>query len=426
MSLRMANELTMAPEPITPCLDGKDRRSLDRIEVLDVLRGIALLGMFLVHFNDHATASDASSGLTAAYQGAVRLFFEERFWAMFAILFGVGFGVQLRRAAARGGAFGRMYARRLAALAGFGLFAHAVFGFNVLLGYALWGLPLLLVRRWSIGALVLALLVSASSWSLFVIAHASYRVAAVGEAAYRSERAETQAANRRFNETNRGQQEAGDYKSVFAARLRHMAWFYAQPFSFLPVNTFTLFLIGVIGLRLGVFDRPAEHERLIVGLVAFGVASWAVDVWLLTPNWTQPNTGSVRELAAAYVKGGIGLIRSMWLTFAYIGVVLLLASRRPAWIRRLTAFRSTGRMALTVYMIQIAILDLTFSNYALHISPTPLQALAGGLILFASNAALCRWWLARFRFGPLEWLWRSITYGRWHAWRIESQPVAAV
>ena len=426
MSLRIATESTIAPEPITSGADGEGRRSLDRIEVLDVLRGIALLGMFLVHFNDKATASDAGWGFTAAYQRGVSLFFEERFWAMFAILFGVGFAVQLRRAEARGVGFGPTYARRLAALAGFGLFAHAVFGFNVLLGYALWGLPLLLVRRWSTGALVLALFVSASSWSLFVIANAAYGMATVGEAAYRSERAETQAANQSFREMNRRGQDAADYRTVFVARLRHMAWFYAQPFSFLPVNTFTLFLIGVIGLRAGLFDRPAEHERLIVGLMAFGVASWAVDVWLLTPNWTQPDFTSVRAVTLACLKGGFGLIRGMWLTVAYMGAVLLLASRRPTWVRRLTAFRSTGRMALTVYMIQIAILDLAFSNYALHISLTPLQALAGGLMLFASNAAFCGWWLARFRFGPLEWLWRSITYARRQPWRAESRPVAAV
>jgi uncharacterized membrane protein len=123
MSLRIATESTIAPEPITSGADGEGRRSLDRIEVLDVLRGIALLGMFLVHFNDKATASDAGWGFTAAYQRGVSLFFEERFWAMFAILFGVGFAVQLRRAEARGVGFGPTYARRLAALAGFGLFA---------------------------------------------------------------------------------------------------------------------------------------------------------------------------------------------------------------------------------------------------------------------------------------------------------------
>ena len=426
MSLRIANESTIAPELTTSGVDREDRRSVDRIEVLDVLRGIALLGMFLVHFNDHAIASDPGSGLSAAYQRAVSLFFEERFWAMFAILFGVGFAVQLRRAEARRVGFGPIYARRMAALAGFGLFAHAVFGFNVLLGYAMWGLPLLLVRRWSVRTLVVALFVSASSWSLFVIADASYRIATVGEAAYRTERAETRTANQRFRQTNRQEQDAADYRTVFVARLRHMAWFYAQPFSFLPVNTFTLFLIGVIGLRVGLFDRPAEHERLIVGLAAFAVASWAVDVWLLTPNWTQPDSASVGALALAYVKGGLGLIRGMWLTLAYMGAVLLLASRRPTLVRRLTAFRSTGRMALTAYMIQIAILDLAFSNYALHIALTPLQALAAGLMLFASIAAFCQWWLVRFRFGPLEWLWRSITYARRQQWRAESRPVASV
>ena len=75
-------------------------------------------------------------------------------------------------------------------------------------------------------------------------------------------------------------------------------------------------------------------------------------------------------------------------------------------------------MALTTYMVQIAILDLTFSNYFLHLGPTPLQALGAGLALFAITSALSRWWLVRFRFGPLEWLWRSITYGRWQPWRV--------
>src|SRR5688500_12962036 len=75
----------------------------ERIGALDVLRGIALLGMFLVHFNDHAIDGDTATGLAGLYHNIVRLFFEERFWTMFGILFGVGFALQLRRAEARGG-----------------------------------------------------------------------------------------------------------------------------------------------------------------------------------------------------------------------------------------------------------------------------------------------------------------------------------
>jgi uncharacterized protein len=78
-------------------------------------------------------------------------------------------------------------------------------------------------------------------------------------------------------------------------------------------------------------------------------------------------------------------------------------------------------MALTIYMVQIATLDLLFSNYALHVTLTPLQALGTGLVFFALSAAFSRWWLARFRFGPFEWLWRSITYGQRQPWRIDAR-----
>jgi len=388
----------------------------ERIDVLDVLRGIALLGMFLVHFNDSAAHVEAASGLTAIYQRTVSLFFEERFWAMFAILFGVGFAVQLRRAEGRGRSFERFYLRRLAGLAAFGFIAHAVFGFNVLLGYAVWGLPLLAFRKWSMKALVLALVVSAASWCIFAIARTGHRVAVVGESGYRSERAALMTSNQTFLKENRAAQGAPDYPTVFRARLRHMRWFYVQPFSFLPVNTLTFFLIGVIGFRLGFFENPATHRRALVAISIFGVASWLADLWLLQDGGFDST--NVRDLTLAYVRGGFGFVRNTWLAFTYIGLVLLLVSYNPAWVRRLGALAWTGRMALTIYMIQIATLDLLFSNYALHVTLTPLQALGTGLVFFALNAAFSRWWLARFRFGPLEWLWRSITYGQRQPWRV--------
>jgi uncharacterized protein len=423
---------TASTAPITSCAATTARdepaatESAERIGALDILRGIALLGMFLVHFNDHAIGGETAAGLSATYQKIVALFFEERFWTMFGILFGVGFAVQLRRAEARGAAFAAIYLRRLVALGGFGLFAHAVFGFNVLLGYAVWGAPLLLVRRWSLRPLIIALLLSAASGSLFTIARAAYRVAAVGEPTYRVERAAVAAQNRTFNEGNRAAQAAPDYPVVFRARLRHMAWFYVQPFSFLPVNTFTLFLIGVIGFRLGLFDTPGRHQRVILALMAFGAASWAVDGWWFPASAEQLGSPPVRELILDHLRQGFGVIRGTWVAFVYIGAVLLLAARKPAWLRTLAPFGWIGRMALTTYMVQIAILDLTFSNYFLHLGLTPLQGLGAGLALFALSAALSRWWLVRFRFGPLEWLWRSITYGRLQPWRVGSAAVLAV
>src|SRR6266542_2995012 len=145
-----------ASTPITSCAASTARdepaatESADRIGALDILRGIALLGMFLVHFNDHAIGGDTAAGLSATYQKIVALFFEERFWTMFGILFGVGFAIQFRRAEARGDHhYTIKYLRRMAGLAFFGFIAHAVFGFNVLLGYAVWGVALILFRNWS-------------------------------------------------------------------------------------------------------------------------------------------------------------------------------------------------------------------------------------------------------------------------------------
>ena len=89
----------------------------ERVPVLDVLRGIALVGMFFVHFGYYASGGGAADKV---YQKVVVALFEERFWAMFAMLFGVGFAIQLRRADARGDSFIPNYLRRILALAGFG------------------------------------------------------------------------------------------------------------------------------------------------------------------------------------------------------------------------------------------------------------------------------------------------------------------
>ena len=158
---------------------------------------------------------------------------------------------------------------------------------------------------------------------------------------------------------------------------------------------------------------------MILALMSFGAASWAVGIWIPASEG-ELRSPLFRDLILNELRHGFGVIRGTWLAFVYIGTVLLLVARTPAWLRTLAPFGWSGRMALTSYMIQIAILDLTFSNYFLHLTLTPLRALAAGLALFAVSSALSRWWLARFRFGPLEWLWRSITYGHLQQWRVES------
>lgn len=405
------------PFPATGGPSVPDTQS-ERIGVLDVLRGMALFGMFLVHFSGRST--DPGGGFGHAYRSVVQHFFVNRFFTIFAILFGVGFAVQLRRAEARGDDFIPRYVRRLLALALFGFIVEAFFGFNVLLGYAIWGFPLLLVRRWSTKALVIALLLSTTSASTFLVTRATYATV-VGRAAQFDADRNVEAAERIQAMRTAGKDaRSTDYRAVVAARIRLMAVRYSQQGFFMPAGAFTLFLLGLLGLRLGLFEDPRRHRRLITGIMIFGAATWAVWEWMYPLQIAVPSAWPLPLLAlstfATTQPFAIGSL-SADLAFTYIAAILLLVARDPVWLQRLGAFGITGRMALTNYILQVMILDVAFSNHGFALKISATYALLAALALFAVDVALSRWWLSRYPYGPLEWLWRSATYARWQPMR---------
>src|SRR5262245_39516101 len=126
--------------------------TVERLHALDILRGCALFGMILVHF--HQNMRIEATRLEDLIGWAVFLLVEQKAWGTFAFLFGVGFAMLLMRLEARGVPVVTIYVRRMAALATFGVIAEVGFGFHILFSYACWGLPLLVVRRWSTRALL--------------------------------------------------------------------------------------------------------------------------------------------------------------------------------------------------------------------------------------------------------------------------------
>jgi uncharacterized protein len=365
-----------------------------RIASLDILRGFALLGMLIVHFHDHSTEP---GGLDDAVRVFVWRFIESKSHGTFALLFGAGFAIQLRRAEQQGRPFAAIYLRRLAVLALFGFAAHAFFGFNVLLGYAVWGVPLMLIRRWSTRALLVTAAVSVLSVTLYALSVNLYVRATSGpEAAaafFQARRATAVSVNQAVDAA----EAHGSYRELLAARLRHMAWFHVQPFFVMPGVTLALFIAGLLFIRHGVIEHPEHHRRLLIGLIVFGVTSWAADNWLL---------------GAIQFDSALGLIRDQWLMFAYVSAALLVMAAYPAIVPRLHVLAGAGRMALTNYLIQIAVIDLLFSAYALGLGR--IRPLAGPMLaiaLFAVQAAFSTFWLRRFQYGPAEWVWRSLTYG---------------
>ena len=377
----------------------------ERIHSLDVLRGLALLGMIVVHFHDRSTDP---GGVDDVVRTLIWRLVESKSHGTFALLFGAGFAIQLRRAEQRGLPFVTRYLRRLGVLALFGFAAHALFGFNVLLGYATWGVALLLIRRWSTRALVVTAVLTAVALSLFHLAYTLILVSTTGpdsvETAYQARFALADSVNAAVDAAEAQR----SYLVLLTARLRHMAWFYSQPFFFVPGVTLTLFIMGLLYVRHQVFEQVEKHRRLLGGMAAFGLVSW------LAADWVLPWAG---------IEGSFGLFRDQWLTFTYVSVALLLMNRWPALLQFLRPVGDAGRMALTNYLAQIAVLDLLFSGYALGLGKVrPVAGLPMALALFTVQAAFSTGWLKYYRFGPAEWLWRSLTYGSSQPMRRTAMP----
>lgn len=355
-----------------------------RVSSLDLLRGFALLGMFVVHFHDQ---SNELEGVQDFVRTLIWRLVETKSHGTFALLFGAGFAIQLRRAQARGTPFVARYLRRLAILAVFGIIAHGLFGYNVLVSYAFMGVPLLLLHRLSTKVLIAMAIVLTMTVPVYVLTwrHLS------GEDAARARQVAAAEVMEAIDEAERG----NSFSALVSARLRHMNWFHSQPFFFIPGATLALFLVGLLMIRHRIFERPQDHTVLLLWMIVFGSITWAL------ANW-----GGAWTLWASH----LGLIRDQWLTLSYVAVALLAITRWPDLARKAQPIADAGRLALTNYLLQIAVIDLMFSGYGLGLGEIlPTNAFMTALACFTIEVAFSAWWLRRFRYGPAEWVWRTLT-----------------
>jgi len=370
--------------------------------------------MILVHV--HQDLERPATSLEDVISWIIWVGVEQKSWATFAFLFGVGFALQLRRMEAKGAPVTSLYLRRLLGLALFGIPAYALFGFRILLDYAFWGVPLLLIRRWSTGSLLVAALFSVAALSLVEIAAGAHEWHTLGRAGAEAAAKERSAVRSVGRDALNAAVTQSSYPVLFKARLRAMRDDYSKWSFFVPGENLALFILGFLALRRGIFDAPKKHTRTIVAFMAGGLISWAL--WWLYLRQLSPDF--VPSRISAQLRNGLGVVREQWLAFTYIGGLVLLLAYRPAWERRFRALGLAGRMALTNYLIQIAVLDVLASGYGLGLRVRPAAVLVIAALLFGVEVGLSRLWLAHYRMGPAEWLWRWMTYGKPPAMRTET------
>lgn len=381
----------------------------ERIATLDVLRGLALLGILLMNMEAFVGPLDLStSGIDPHWQGVDRwadafvyIFVQGKFFTLFSLLFGAGFAVMAQRAEVAGRDFTRFYLRRSLGLLGIGL-VHALllWSGDILVVYALLSFLLLAFREAPRAWLpVMGVLAYLAAIGLMLLLGALMLL--VPDEVTAAQATHAQAAI----EAQRQAYGHGTYGQAVLQRLRD---FGASLGALLVVGPQVLgmFLIGSWFARSGAIAHPGAHQRLFTwlrrGALPLGLALMLVCTWY--QPWLAPGRFDLRSAAVYGGSALAGLL--MCLGYLAWGV---------RWSHALRWLAPAGRMALSNYLGQSLVCTLLFYGYGLGWFEQMGRAwqLLFAVALFAAQVALGRAWLRHFRFGPMEWLWRAITYWRW-------------
>jgi uncharacterized protein len=404
----------------------------ERFPALDVVRGFALLGIFLmnVEFFWRPMQDISQPGIDPDMAGAawwadalVFFFVQNKFWTLFSLLFGMGFAVMIDRARKAGRPFVPAYLRRSLALMGIGaVHAMVIWSGDILLTYSIGALLLLAaraVRRAIVGrdappmpagtlfkwgaalyGTMLAIMLAAGLYGSF---------SPPPSAEHAAESADMRAEMQAERDEAARIYATGTFREAVGQRVvdtgEQMG---GSLVIFLPL-LLGVFTMGVGVLRSGVVEDPRAHRDLLVAArnvgLPVGFAIMALSTWLGTGMMFHRFGFPEALQAASYLAAG------PILALAY-GATVTLALDGPAggWLRNWLG--PAGRMALTNYLTQSVVGTLVFYGYGLgwfgKMDRQWQVAFVFGV--FALQLVLSRAWLAVFRFGPAEWLWRALTY----------------
>lgn len=400
----------------------------ERIQTLDVLRGFALLGILIVNMPifinpmQYALVSHNNTEMVnIAAEWLIRFLAEGKFFSLFSFLFGLGFTIQMARAEAKGIAFIPRHLRRLGVLMLFGL-AHGILIWvgDILFYYSVLGVLLIFFRhmklRWVWVWLVIMLLLPL----LFTLLGAVSLQFAASDPAIQQEVDRQMAAQMdgiRADMVRSSEIYAqGNFLEITRHRVDDLLYMWTISL-FLAPTIFAMFLLGSIFGRKQYIHNAEQHTKLfrnlfiwggIIGLIGNGIyATLIMGSNRFTLDWQM-------TLATAGQTVGAPL-----LMLAYVSAITL-GMLNPTWRPRLMILAPVGRMALTNYLLQSIICTTIFYGYGFGLFGTvgTAMGLLLSFVIYALQIPWSHWWMARFHFGPAEWLWRTLTYGKVQPFRL--------
>ena len=373
-------------------------KELPRLISMDAMRGFAIFGIFMVNIQimampfEWAMNPHYSEGPDVWAWAVTRTLFESNFVAIFSMLFGAGLILQMESAARKGVAFGPLYLRRLAVLMIMGLL-HGTLLFlgDILLLYSVLGFVLFLCRKLEAKTLIIV-----GAIPLLIALVGAFLLDGMGD--WQNPDDEIQAQLRVRNE--------GTIPELLTQRAIGFGFWMLISSLWFNWRVLSMLFLGAALFKLGFFEerRATWHKRaallgLTLGLGIEALTTWAA--WEELPGITSRLLASLHELS------------SLGLALGYMGgIALLVHSNTLSWLTR--GVSAVGRASLSNYILQSVVANLlfTFIGLAWFGERTRWELVGIVCVTYTAQIVISVIWLRFFRMGPLEWIWRSLTYLR--------------
>lgn len=395
---------------------------LKRITILDSLRGFALLGVIIIHILQRFGVGVGSyeeellrfPALDEVMQWIGYNIVMGRFINIFALLFGLSFFIQMDRAAKKGIDFRGRFVWRMIILMVLGILCHSFYNVEIISVYAFFGLlmiPLYKVKKWVLLVLVSFLILGGPR----LIQSINHNLKTATEKLDTEEPTNFERpreipehiANPSFINSTKY-----NYQERFLGKLRYQFSYFGRGYI-----TFSLFLFGFFLGRIRFFEKLDLQKK--INLKIFGGLLLATILLIALKNVLPPQNfrvffradGVILSSALLFAKAldDVSLVISSGALT--MGFILLYQSKRIG--QYLEALSPYGRTGLSNYIIQGMLGCLLFSPWALGAIFNVLGAASLfflGIIIYIVQAIMSKYWLKYFLYGPLEWLWRSLTY----------------
>lgn len=388
----------------------------ERIEILDVLRGFAICGILIGNmqwFSGYGMMPPALAEQSATADQITRFlvhfFVEGKFYSIFSFLFGFGFALQIARAEEKGDLKASIFKRRLFWLLIIGLLhAYLLWAGDILSVYAVTGFALFLFRKktnhsllkWVFWLLVIPVLIYILFYVLFV-SFAPPEASVMPDAARQIEG---------WNAQVRMVAQSSYWQIISGYNLEYIVGRYI---GLIVEMRFTkllaMFLLGFYAYRRGFFQDLPAHQPFIRRVLIYGLVLGFIGNAMLA---------SVMEMNAIFPPSALGIVGIIGyavgvvsLALSFIAVITTLW-QKESWRRLLTYLAPVGRMALTNYLLQTVICVLLFYGYGFGLFGRfgAVAATLIAVVIFVFQILISALWLKYFNYGPMEWIWRQLTY----------------